>query len=158
MIKKCWFPPLSPHSLIQEHLFPNEWLILVSCILLNCTSRKQVQKVIPFFVKELSSPESFIKYDPQIIKDIIKSLGFVNRRYDRLYFLATYIIANPTWNDPKELPGIGQYGADAWNMFCNDLIPETCPDDGSLTLYWKWLVFQNEKRKRQKKESSIQEL
>lgn len=124
--------------MIQEHLFPNEWLILVSCILLNCTSRTQVQKIIHHFVNDWYTTQLFLHESDTNIKNVIKSLGFVNRRFNRLKSLAQYIINNPTWSDPYKLPGIGQYGADAWQIFCNGNIPKHKPKDGSLTLYWEW--------------------
>lgn len=44
-------PPRSLFGLLQEDLVPNEWMILISCMMLNCTSRKQVEKVFPTFIK-----------------------------------------------------------------------------------------------------------
>ena len=47
-----WQPPKSPVGLIQEELWPDEWKILISCLMLNQTTRKQVDKVIwKFFDK-----------------------------------------------------------------------------------------------------------
>lgn len=45
------FMPRSPeHPLIQEDLLHNEWMILVVCMMLNQTQRKQVEKVLPKFM------------------------------------------------------------------------------------------------------------
>jgi len=46
-----FIPPRSGYGLIQEDLWPDEWKILVSCMMLNYTSRKQVEKILPSFFK-----------------------------------------------------------------------------------------------------------
>lgn len=135
-------PPRSGFSLIQEDLVPNEWLVLVSCIMLNCTSRKQVQRVIPYFQENVDTPNKFLLHPEDEMKHIIKPLGFCNRRYDRLKSLAeAYII--PGWTHASQLPGIGEYASRAWELFCVDTVGSEPPVDGSLVKYWRWRIKLN---------------
>jgi hypothetical protein len=43
-----------------------------------------------------------------------------------------------TWKDPKDLPGVGEYAAAAWQMFVEGRLPVECPRDGALSRYYKW--------------------
>lgn len=139
MIKGGWLPPRSPYSLIQEDLFPSEWLILVSCLLLNCTSRKQVEKLFNIFVDNWSTPETFLHADEHLVKSRIRSLGFVNRRYHALKSLA---LAFLDWNghDARDLPYVGEYAGRAWDIFCRGELGSSPPKDGALVKYWHWAV------------------
>ena len=74
-MKNLWTPPKSPHSLIQEHLWPNEWKVLVSCLLLNLTTRKQVDKVIDKLFTTYPGPVSMAAANDNELREIIKSLG-----------------------------------------------------------------------------------
>src|SRR5690606_7490661 len=78
-----WFPPRSPWGLIQEDLFPSEWFILVSCVMLNCTLRKQVERVLPNFIARFPTPETLIGCEEELTS-LIAPLGFKNRRAQRL--------------------------------------------------------------------------
>ena len=133
-----WVPPLSPHGLLQEHCFRNPWLVLVACLLLNCTSRKQVDPIWHVFEEEWATPEDFLVADPDHVRDTIRPLGFGERRFSRLQLLAAHIVTCGYPDDPRELPGVGEYAARAFEIFCLDRLGETCPNDGALALYWLW--------------------
>lgn len=131
-------PPLmSPYGLIQESLWPDEWLVLVSCVLLNCTRRKQVEQVFDVFTHLLPDPKSLLECDPEMLRDQIMTLGFMQRRASTLKKLAA---AYMTWDhvDPSTLPGIGEYGTRAWKIFMKDDLGDDEPKDGALKLYWRW--------------------
>jgi endonuclease III len=144
MIKKYFIPSRSPYSLIQEDVWNNEWLVFCTCVLLNCTSRKQVEKIFTLFMNELDTPQKFITNDKDTIKNQIKSLGFVNRRYNRLHKLASYLLDNQNWKDVRVLPGVGEYAARSHEIFCQGILGDISPNDGSLVNYWKW-AKKNEK-------------
>lgn len=136
---KHFIPQRSPYSLIQEDLFPNEWLILVSCMMLNCTSRKQVEKVLPEFIKRWPSASAFMHATSEEVALLCKPLGFANRRTENLKKMTErYITTN--WVHASELPGIGEYAARAWDIFCNDVLGETPPKDHALVQYWHWRI------------------
>jgi methyl-CpG-binding domain protein 4 len=130
-------PPRSPYSLIQEDLWPNEWLILVSCVLLNCTSRRQVEKVWPDFRRLSHTPETLLVTDKDHIVNTIKSLGFASRRTSTLLKLAQAYLSNG-WVHARELPGIGKYGSRAWEIFVKGFLGDQPPRDGALEKYWRW--------------------
>ena len=137
-----WMPPVSPWGLIQEQLWPSEWLILVSCIMLNCTSRKQVEKVLPTFMIRYPSPEAFISnFDVMELGDMIASLGFRMQRVRHLKQMTEAYLSGD-WKTAKDLPGIGEYGQRCWEIFCRGTIGDTCPRDGALAVYWRWFKRQ----------------
>lgn len=130
-------PPASPFSLIQEHLWPNEWLILVCCQLLNRTSRKQVEKILPHFIKKWSSPQLLLKSNKNDVELLIKSLGFSKKRTDLLFKMSEEYL-HKNWNNASELPGIGKYGSAAHDIFCKGIVSKTPPNDHALKKYVEW--------------------
>lgn len=130
-------PPRSPYGLIQEDLFPDEWKCLVACLMLNCTSRKQVEKVIPDFFSKWPNPEAFMKADEEEVSDLISCLGFRNRRTRRLFEM-TEEYTKKGWSHVSELPGIGDYASRMWEIFFKNTLRDDPPNDGALVLYWKW--------------------
>lgn len=132
-----YVPPRSPFGLIQEDLWPNEWMILVSCILLNLTNRKQVEQVLPEFMERWSTPEQFMEADYTDVAELIAPLGFLRRRTVCLKKMTERYLEGE-WEDSRDLPGIGAYGGASHDIFCRGIIPSKCPKDGALTLYWNW--------------------
>lgn len=114
-------------------------MILVSCVMLNQTSRKQVEGVWPTFVSRWPTPEAFLQADINEVRNIIKALGFANRRTENLVKMTQRFIAGE-WKHARELPGIGEYGARMWEIFCRGEIGKTPPKDHALTKYWEWYI------------------
>lgn len=141
MIRPGWIPPRSPYSLIQEDLWvptaAGEWLILVSCIMLNCTTRKQVDKVLPKFVARWPRPYDFMGALEEDVGAVIRPLGFATRRTANLKKMTERFVAGP-WSDPRELPGVGEYAARAWEIFCQGQLGDSPPKDHALVQYWHW--------------------
>jgi hypothetical protein len=44
----------------------------------------------------------------------------------------------------RELPGIGQYGAASWEIFCKNIVPKKPPVDHALCAYVRWKNLQSE--------------
>jgi methyl-CpG-binding domain protein 4 len=130
-------PPISPYGLIQEQLFPNEWLILVSCVMLNCTTRKQVEKVLPKFIERWPTPQSFMKADMTDVGNLVGSLGFARRRAIGLMKMTEHYLTAP-WQNARELPAIGEYGHAAHQIFCRGDVPLDPPNDHALKQYVIW--------------------
>ena len=137
MIPKNWIPSLSPYGLIQESLWPDEWKCLVACMMLNCTTRKQIEKVVPEFFRRWPDPKSFLNATREDVVDLIAPLGFQNRRTDRLFEMTTAYEAR-NWSHAAELPGIGDYASRSWEIFFRNKLGSHLPVDGALALYWKW--------------------
>jgi len=130
-------PPRSPFSLIQEDLWPDDWKILISCMLLNCTTRKQVEKVLPQLFFQWPTAKDMVAADPAALSIVISSLGFQNRRAASLIKMSK-AYHNGLWSHAKELPGIGDYAAAAWEMFCRGSLPAAPPNDHALVAYYNW--------------------
>jgi len=141
----CCPPCRSPFSLIQEDLWPDEWKILVACLMLNCTSRKQVEKVLPGFFAKWPDAEALLDADEDEIKSTISPLGFKNRRTNNLLKMAV-VYRGKDWKDIRDLPGVGEYAARAWEIFCRNELGTAPPTDGALVAYWRWRMINDQKK------------
>lgn len=126
------------------------WKILVACIMLNMTTRKQVQKVIREFFEKWSTPEKFLESTKDEVIETVKSLGLCSRRESALRKMTQGFILDE-WNDIRELSGIGEYAARSYEIFILGKLGDIQPKDHALTAYWKWV--QNEKEKEKTKEA-----
>lgn len=135
--RATWIPPVSPYGLIQETLWPDEWAILVSCVMLNCTTRRAAEKVLPTFLGRWPRASDLIDVDPLDIEGVVGVLGLGKRRSKTLKDMSRVYVGG-AWKHASELPGIGSYGSAAHDIFVRGVIPDECPDDHALTLWWKW--------------------
>ena len=115
-------PPLRDDLMVQQQL-PNglegrvaAWQHMVAVIMLNQTGRKPVKTVFPVFMHHWPSPSKFVRATEQEVKDVIWSLGMINRRYERLVQMSLDFL---TWDgeDATMLYGIGKYGSDSYEIF-----------------------------------------
>jgi len=93
------------------------WQHMVAVIMLNQTGRKPVKTVFPVFIDCWPTPEKFwTTQTEEKVKDIIRSLGMVNVRYQRLMRMTEDFLR---WNldDATMLYGIGKYGSDSYEIF-----------------------------------------
>jgi len=127
----------SPYNLLQEIYWPDEWKILICCMFLNQTGRKQVDAVRVSFFKKWPNAKKAAKADPGEMKEMIRSLGFVNRRTISIIKMSQDFIEKD-WKEPKELYGIGQYGQDSYDIFVRGNIRIKNPSDHVLKMYLKW--------------------
>lgn len=130
----------SPYNLLQEIYNEHPWRMLVCCIMLNCTTRKQVDQVRELFFEKYPDPESVILEDINTLAEFISILGFKHRRAETLKkFSHDWLYKN--WKEPIELYGIGKYGQDSWEIFQKGNL-EVTPTDGVLKVYLKWAKTQ----------------
>jgi endonuclease III len=120
-------------------------------MLLNCTTRKSVEKVVPKLFRRYPDALSMSEADIDELSQIIASLGFRNRRSRGLVKMSKAYLT-PEWKHAKELPGIGHYGAAAWEIFVRKEIPKDCPKDHALTLWYKWYQRHHGENKNGRKE------
>ena len=134
-----WKPPKSPIGLIQEDLWPNEWKILVSCLMLNLTTRKQVDGVIYKFFNRWPTPASLRAAELTEIENMIKPLGMWRKRSRTLLrFNNEYL--DGRWKQAKDLHGCGKYANDAWLIFCKGKWKDVHPNDHALNKYHNFLL------------------
>jgi len=133
-----WKPPKSPHGLLQEDLWPNEWRILISCLLLNLTTRKQVDGVIFDLFERYSTPMSLLNADSTELQTLIKPLGMWRKRTQTLLRFTREYLAGE-WDQVIDLFGCGKYANDAWRIFCVGDWQGVEPNDHALNMYHEWL-------------------
>jgi len=114
--------PLRDDLMVQQQL-PNglegvdaAWQHMVAVIMLNQTGRKPVKTVAPIFWSRWPSPQAFLQATPDQVRDVIWSLGMVNRRYERLTQM-TLDFMEWDGNQADKLYGIGKYGSDSYEIF-----------------------------------------
>ncbi len=111
--------------------------MLVCCILLNQTTNQQVRKVLDPLFELIPDPESCVVADPIKISEIIKITGFYNIKAARIQKLSKKWIEG--FEDPKELPGVGKYAMESWDIFVNKKTDFT-PSDKKLKMYLDSLI------------------
>jgi len=118
--------------LIQEEYLDNPWKMLVCCILLNQTNNKQVRPILSSVFKLIPTPISTIGCDPKVLAETIKTTGFQNVKASRIIKLSQKWVNG--FSDVTELPGIGKYGKESWDIFVsgNTTIE---PTDKKLKIY-----------------------
>ena len=128
--------PDSPYGFLQEIYRHDPWKMLIGCIFLNQTTRKQVDKIREEFFLKYPDAEKASKADLKEMASIIRPLGFYNRRSKTIKkFSEEYI--DSKWTEPSELYGIGNYAQASWDIFQKyDVSVET--NDGPLNKYLSW--------------------
>jgi adenine-specific DNA glycosylase len=126
----------SPFGLLEELFVDNPWLLLLSTILLNRTSRVQVDVVLHEFLVKWPSPESVAAADWEEISRVIRPLGIRNRRAKGLIrFSRDYLtklqggnVATMTREDIMSLHHCGEYAYDAYRIFIQRNVSTLCAD------------------------------
>ena len=103
--------------LLQEIYKDDGWKMLVCCMLVNLTNRKQVDTVRDKLFFKYPTPKDMMKAKHSDLVDIIKPLGLYNTRADRLVKMSEGYIKG--FKSVDELYGIGQYAKDSWEIFQN---------------------------------------
>lgn len=134
-----YLAPCSPHDLIQEHYPGDEYKILTCCILLNQTSRKQLDKVVDEFFARWPTAESILSANHDSLVNVMRPLGFYNRRAKSLKkFASQYLSGN--WESASDLHGCGKYANDAWMIFVKGKAHDVEPEDHALNDYHSWFI------------------
>lgn len=126
----------SPYNLLQEIYREHPWRMLVCCILLNCTSRKQVDRVRDELFKRWPDARAMGSANPEEVAEIIALLGFKNKRAKTLIWFSMQW-ESLEWMEPEELYGIGKYAQDSWEIFQKGNL-NVQPTDGVLNTYLEW--------------------
>lgn len=122
-------------KMLQEELMPDAWKMLVGCIMLNQTTRVQVEKVWRELFDRYPTPESMSLADPDELSELIKCCGFRNRR------AKTLVRFSKEWScGDREVVskyyGIGKYAHDSYRIFVeNDFNVDTVGLDKELRRY-----------------------
>ena len=122
--------------LCQELVRDDPWQVLVVCFMLNCTTGTQVRRVFPEFFHRWPAPADLLAADPEEVKQVICSLGFKNRRYERIRRMSEEFLR---WDgrDARDLYGVGQYAADSYTLFVEGVLPREVQDK-ELRRFCQW--------------------
>ena len=117
---------MDPDLMVQQQV-ANLWQHFVGVICLNQTGRIQVKRVLPEFFDKWPTPQKYLKSDRKTVIEVIKSLGFYNRRENTIRKMTEDFL---TWDreDATKLFGIGKYGSDSYELFYKKRIPENVGD------------------------------
>lgn len=117
--------------LIQED-YSDPWKMLVCCVLLNQTSNLQVRKVLVPLFEKIQNPLVCSGLSEEEISIIIKSTGFSSVKSKRIISLSKKWIEG--FNSVSELPGVGKYAIESWEIFVNGNL-KINPTDKKLKMY-----------------------
>ncbi|CAN0065822.1 unnamed protein product, partial [Choristocarpus tenellus] len=70
----------SPFGLLEELLTDDPWRLLLSCIMLNQTTRSQVDPVLVEFLKKFPNAQSVLGANLEEIAAIVSPLGLQEKR------------------------------------------------------------------------------
>ena len=117
---------MKKHLMVQQQV-KSVWQHMVGVICLNLTNRVQVKAVLPKLFKKYPNPITFIRGHSSTQKKMLKPLGMVNKRLNRLKKMSIDFL---TWDykDANDLHGIGKYGSDSYRIFYKNEIPENVQD------------------------------
>jgi methyl-CpG-binding domain protein 4 len=120
------FEPLRDDLMVQQQI-DGSWQHMVGVIFLNQTGRIQVKRCLPEFLYRWPTPKKYLKSKPEKVIEVIRSLGFYNRRENTLRRMSEDFL---TWNgeDANDLYGIGKYGSDSYRIFFQNDIPSDVGD------------------------------
>ncbi len=105
---------------------------MVCCILLNQTNNKQVRPILSSVFELIPDPISTIGCDPERLAAVIKTTGFQNVKASRIIKLSQKWVDG--FEHVSQLPGIGKYGVDSWDIFIERNLSVT-PTDKKLIGY-----------------------
>lgn len=146
-VRHWWAPPLSPFGLLEEILWQDEWKLLVSCMMLNCTTRLQVDRVLwrlfllaPTAADAIRLGESHEGLES--IERIIAPLGLHRKRANAFIKLSRDVQAQRAAHGGRiknvsACHGVGVYAADAHALFCDGVLAGP-PRDHALRWYHAW--------------------
>ncbi len=118
--------------LIQEDYLNDPWKMLVCCILLNQTNNKQVRPILSSIFELIPNPISASEIDPKVLAEVIKTTGFQNIKASRIKKLSQKWLDG--FHSVSDLPGIGKYGKDSWEIFIDKRV-DVNPTDKKLLKY-----------------------
>ena len=118
--------------LLQDIYKNDPWKMLVCCIMLNLTNRKQVDKVRHKLFDKYPNPQDLSVADYEELSQLLTPLGMQYKRAATLMrFSKEYLDG---FTDPVELYGVGKYAKDSWEIFQNNNF-NVQPNDSVLNLY-----------------------
>jgi methyl-CpG-binding domain protein 4 len=127
---------ISPHRLLQELVPADAWHVFVVCILQNRTTGAQVEAMIDRLLERYPTPLDLATAELSGLELLLRPLGLWRRRARTLVEMSRRI-ANGEWSDPRDLPGVGQYATDSYEIFVKGNL-DVPAKDSWLRRYLEW--------------------
>jgi len=139
------FDPSGDNRILQEVYQDDPWMMLCGCILLNLTSRAQVDGVRDELFERWPAPFRMQFADEGELGELLKPLGLWRRRAKTLTRFSgdwlLYADHCSEWPLPahivERMYGIGKYALDSYKIFV--LHEQLRPQDVDDTVLKKWL-------------------
>ena len=93
-----WRPPRSPFGLLEELLWDRPWALLLCCILLNQTSRVQVDPVLCRLLRRAPDAAALASVEAAELEALLRPLGLHRRRAQTLLRFSRAFLAG-SWRD-----------------------------------------------------------
>ena len=146
----------SPYDTRQEEYRDDPWKMLMICFMLNQTSHKQVDQLRHAFFDRFPNAESLTLAEESEIADMIRPLGFYNKRakawkeFSNQWIAAVdkYSGTNIPVFELEKMRGVGKYALDSWKVF-QLYNYEVKPEDHVLNWYVEWALKEVERIKRE---------
>ena len=129
----------SPYGLIEELFCDDVWKLLVCCLLLVQTTRKQLDPVLARFFCKFPGPRELLKARCGDIESLILPLGLQKKRSKTLLQFSKEFVEKE-WISPRELHGIGDYGEAAYDIFYRGKVALPVQDH-ALNWYVEWKLL-----------------
>lgn len=124
--------------LLEEKYLPCPWKVLLSCILLNRTTKEQVEPVLEKLLKKYPTPLKMSRAKAESLSKIIQPLGLHNQRGKTLKIFSQQVVESGiTKENIRSLRGVGQYAEDAYLIFFHGSM-KVPSQDYALKNYVTW--------------------
>lgn len=131
--------PQAPDSgrLFQEDLKSEPFWMLVACILVNRTHWRQAKPALEQLRARSDGPRTLIQIPIEEVIEILKPLGFHNRRTSILRrFCSAWLLHAPRHSaDVSHMPGCSDYAVQSYQIFVEHKIPTGTITDHKLLRY-----------------------
>jgi methyl-CpG-binding domain protein 4 len=136
-----WTPPKSPLNLVEETLFHSPHRLLVATILLNKQRATRMAPLMHRLFARWPTAKALAQAEVAELSELLRPLGLQHQRANRIVAMSAAWVAcdGDVGDSASRLPGIGQYGADAFALFCTPNWRSVRPKDIELSKYVCWL-------------------
>jgi endonuclease III len=130
-----WSPDAEPYIPLQYYYRDNPWRVVVVCACLNMTSRRTVGPLLDGLFDRWPTPYAMATSDVTELSEYLRSLGMTKKRPEMLRLMSAQWWAQ--WgnegtpderDDILDLPGCGDYAADAVSIFVWGYVPPNITD------------------------------
>lgn len=131
--------PVSPLNLFQERYRHDGWHLLCCTICLNLCTGRALEAVHEDLFALWPSPLEMALADRRDLEALLSPLGLQRRRALSLTRMSLAYACLWDGRDARDLPGIGKYGADSYDIFIRGRL-DVLPEDKELRKFMAWMT------------------